>query len=216
MTLSLPSTDPRERLLMAAEELFAHKGFDGTTVREICDRAGMNGAAVNYHYRDKESLYIEAVKHAHRCSAAGMGGVTVDPAAGPVDRLRGVIQQLVEQMTAPVRPTALQLLMRELGQPSDATRAVVEDFIRPMATVLTAVLRDLMPAATDDQRWMIGFSVVGQCLFYRQNRTVMGLLYGGSDGLTAAVVTAHVTRFTLAALGHAAPYPTTPPAEAAS
>lgn len=216
MTQPLPVIDPRERLLMAAEELFAHKGFDGTTVREICDRAGMNGAAVNYHFRDKETLYVEAVRNAHRCTEVGPGGVTIDPAAAPVDRLRGVIRQLVEQMTAPVRPTALQLLMRELGQPSDATRAVVEDFIRPMAHVLTEVLRDLMPSATEPERWMVGFSVVGQCLFYKQNRTIMGMLYAGVDDLTVAVVTAHITRFTLAALGQAEPYPTTSTPEAAS
>src|SRR6516164_5690310 len=56
--------NPRERLLEAAGEIFAEKGFKGATVREIIDRAGVNIAAVNYYFRDKERLYIEAVKHA--------------------------------------------------------------------------------------------------------------------------------------------------------
>src|SRR6516164_2523355 len=56
--------EPRQRLLEAAGEIFAAKGFEGATVRDICKRAGANIAAVNYYFRDKERLYIEAVKHA--------------------------------------------------------------------------------------------------------------------------------------------------------
>ena len=56
--------DPRQRLLETAGQIFAEKGFDGATVREICRRAGVNIAAVNYYFRDKERLYIEAVKEA--------------------------------------------------------------------------------------------------------------------------------------------------------
>ena len=58
--------EPRLRLLLAAESVFARKGFDGATVRDICDLAGMNVAAINYHFGDKERLYIETVRHATR------------------------------------------------------------------------------------------------------------------------------------------------------
>ena len=54
---------------------------------------------------------------------------------------------------------------------------------------------------------MIGFSVMGQCLFYRQNRRVAELIFGKDDvdALDLAAVSDHVVRFTLAALGHALP-----------
>ena len=42
----------RERLLEAAGEIFAEHGFRNTTVREICKRADINLAAVNYYFRD--------------------------------------------------------------------------------------------------------------------------------------------------------------------
>src|ERR1700722_12315497 len=56
--------EPRVRLLEAAGQIFAEKGFKGGTVREIIQRAGVNIAAVNYYFRDKEGLYVEAVKAA--------------------------------------------------------------------------------------------------------------------------------------------------------
>ena len=199
-----PPTDSRERILLAAEELFAARGFDGVTVREICERAGMNGAAVNYHFGDKESLYVDTVSNAHatgHCHAAEVAG------GSAAERLRVAVGQMVAEMLAPLRPSALQLLMRELGHPSAATRAVVESFIRPSAERLAAVIAELIPGAPPQRRRMVCYSIVGQCLFYRQNRAVIELLHGppALDGVSPGVVADHVARFTLAALGLAEP-----------
>ena len=49
----------RERLLTAAAELFAERGFRGATMRAIAARAGTNLAAANYHFGSKEKLYRE-------------------------------------------------------------------------------------------------------------------------------------------------------------
>jgi AcrR family transcriptional regulator len=56
----------RDRIVEAAGEMFAEKGFDATTVRDICQRAEANIAAVNYYFGDKQRLYVEAVVRAHR------------------------------------------------------------------------------------------------------------------------------------------------------
>ena len=51
-----------DRILIAAEQLFAEYGFDGTTLRQITRQAKVNLAAVNYHHGDKESLYLEIIR----------------------------------------------------------------------------------------------------------------------------------------------------------
>lgn len=52
-------SDTKQRILIAAESLFAEFGLAGVTLRQITTHAGANLAAVNYHYYDKESLCRE-------------------------------------------------------------------------------------------------------------------------------------------------------------
>ncbi len=54
--------DARERLLTAAEELFAEKGLDGVSVRQITSAANCNVAAINYYCGSKQKLYIEVCR----------------------------------------------------------------------------------------------------------------------------------------------------------
>ena len=60
------SLETRRRLLDAAGEVFAEKGFAKATVREICQKAEANIAAVNYHFGDKEKLYAAVLPTASR------------------------------------------------------------------------------------------------------------------------------------------------------
>jgi AcrR family transcriptional regulator len=197
-----PHSEQALRLLDAAMQEFADNGFDAASVREICKRAGMNVAAVNYYFGDKERLYIEAVKRAHVCSTEGPFP-EFPPDAGPVDQLRGFIAVMVARMHAPASPSAMKLVMREMADPGKAAHVVVQEFIQPIAFRLRAIVESLFPDADPAAVLMIGFSVMGQILFYRQNRPVAELIFGKEpvDALTLERVTDHVTRFTLAALG---------------
>jgi AcrR family transcriptional regulator len=56
------SEETWNKALFAAESLFATHGYDGTTLRQITQKAGVNLAAVNYHHGDKESLYVEIIR----------------------------------------------------------------------------------------------------------------------------------------------------------
>lgn len=198
-----PPPDARERLLAAAEAEFAEHGFDGATVREITRRAGVNIAAVSYYFGDKERLYIEAVKYAHSCSTSDQPMPSPPPAATPLQRLEAFIREVVRRMHAPARPTSMKLMMREMADPGKAAHVVVDEFIRPMAFALREHLRAVLPGLDEKRLLMTGFSVIGQCLFYRQNRPIAELIFGKDAvaELDLDAVSDHVVRFSLAAIG---------------
>jgi AcrR family transcriptional regulator len=54
--------DTRERILDAAERLFMAHGYEGTSMRQITGEAGVNLAAVNYHFGSKEALIQEVFR----------------------------------------------------------------------------------------------------------------------------------------------------------
>src|SRR3954471_6308278 len=86
----------KQRLLEAAEELFATKGFDGASVEEITRQAKANRAAVSFHFGGKERLYIEAVKFAHRNCISGAPFPEWPAGTPPAERLRDFIRTMIE------------------------------------------------------------------------------------------------------------------------
>src|SRR5439155_22972359 len=81
----------RERLLEAAGEVFADKGFRGATIRDICRRANANVAAVNYHFGDKKRLYAAAAHYAHTCAAGNIVDSTTALPAGATPHQRLIV-----------------------------------------------------------------------------------------------------------------------------
>ena len=94
----------KERLLEAAGEMFAEKGFHAASVREICERAGANVASVNYHFGDKEGLY-EAVMTAifEDLSSKHPLEVKTD-GVSPEERLRQFVRTVLMRMLDEERP----------------------------------------------------------------------------------------------------------------
>src|SRR4051794_10780315 len=124
--------DTKRRLLEAAGEEFAEKGFEGATVRTICNRAGANLAAINYHFGDKSQLYVQAVLEAHRCGANWTFDAEFEQAS-PADQLRMFIRHFLENVLAINRRGSWQnaLLIREMLGPTEAADVLVREAIRP-------------------------------------------------------------------------------------
>lgn len=61
--LKLKVPDTKERIIEVATDLFADRGFEGASIREIAKVAEVNLAAINYHFSNKQNLYYEVLRH---------------------------------------------------------------------------------------------------------------------------------------------------------
>jgi AcrR family transcriptional regulator len=200
--------EPRTRLLQTAGGIFAERGFHAATVREICQKARVNIASVNYYFGDKECLYVEAVKEAARSCEAAAPLPEWAPGTPPAAKLRDFIRTFLTRVVFNPRPSWHgMLIMREMVQPTRACVEFVDNFVRPTLAVLRAILNDLLPADVPEvKRHLLVGSIVGQCLHYRFARPIISLLVGQEefDSYTVDQLTDHITAFSLAGLQKAA------------
>ena len=155
----------RQRLLESACDVFAEKGYRDATIAEICERAGANIAAVNYHFRDKETLYVKAWGRAfHRSLEAHPpdGGASED--ASPQRRLRARLLAFLERITDE-KSGEFEILRTELANPTGLLQKAVRPAIKPLKAATGAIIRELLgPRASDIQVAFCLHSVFSQCL----------------------------------------------------
>jgi TetR/AcrR family transcriptional regulator, regulator of cefoperazone and chloramphenicol sensitivity len=197
----------RERIVEAAGQIFAERGFDATTVRDICQQAEANVAAVNYYFGDKQKLYVEAVVRAHRWRMEQAALPDWNESTPPEKKLADFVATFIRRVrTGPENTWHTRLIMREMMNPHEACAELVQSSIRPQFEILQSLLRDLSPALSDEELHLTAFSIVGQCLFYHfADPVVRNLLateeYGSLDVNKLAD---HIHRFSLAAVEGAA------------
>jgi AcrR family transcriptional regulator len=196
------------RLLEAAGEEFADKGFDSARIRTICERAGANIAAVNYHFGDKEQLYVQAVLDAHRCGSDSEA-VQGDEPGEPDEQLRGFIHHFLCRVLAVDNPDDWRhrLMIREMLHPTTASDVLIREAIRPRFERLQGILRGFCPDTDERKLQVLAFSVIGQCLHYKMARPITERLVGplAMAALDLDYLTEHITSFCLAALGRVPP-----------
>ena len=195
----------QRRILEAAGPAFAQRGFAQTTVRDICRRAGVNVAAVNYYFGDKRRLYAEALRHGMRSSLQRFPpdrGLGRDPS--PEARLYAFVHSFLSRFLAVGQPAWHgKLCAREMTEPTGALDALVDEIIRPMFERLQQIVRELAGRrATQDRIRLCALSVVGQCMHYYYGRSVLQRLLPAQpiDARAIERIARHITNFSLGAI----------------
>jgi AcrR family transcriptional regulator len=193
------------RILETAGRIFAERGFEGTSVRDITDEVGTSPAAVSFHFRGKEQLYLATLRHAWEAVLARHPPPVFARGLAAEERLRQFIRTFVARVFHRDGTCwHADLLMREVAQPrAGACAELVREFIRPQFEMLKGILSDLTPPGLPPQTLhLAGCSIVGQCLHYHHARNVMPHLVGAEAfaALDVDTITDHIWRFSLAAL----------------
>src|SRR5580700_8288224 len=124
--------DTRTKLLDAAGQVFAESGFQAATVREICARAGVNVALVNYHFGDKLELYTEVLRQSIGASGNGIIRQAIDSTAPPEVAIRELIHAMLQRVCRADRPGwQFRLMVHEFAQPTPAMSSVIDETMKP-------------------------------------------------------------------------------------
>jgi AcrR family transcriptional regulator len=208
MKLKVPVLDEqaqtRQQLLEAAGAVFAERGFRNATVREICTRAGANIAAVNYHFGDKEKLYLEVFRYSRQKELERFPQLRKSTELPPEKQLHEFILALLHRIFD-TGDTSWhgQLMLREMIEPTSALDFVVAEKIQPMSQHLREIVAELLGGRVNDERVRrCGYSVVSQCVFYCHCRPVVERLDVGQtfDAESLEELAEHITKFSLAGL----------------
>jgi len=162
-----PPHETRTRLLDAAEELFMRHGFEGTSMRLLTARAGVNLAAVNYHFGSKDALIesvfrrrldpmnAERIAELERAQKAA-GGRPLAPERIIRAFLRASLA-LVEDARGGGR-NFIRLLGRAYSEPSKPIRALIGQLYAPAMERYKAAFEAAVPALPRDELiWRMHF-----------------------------------------------------------
>jgi TetR/AcrR family transcriptional regulator, regulator of cefoperazone and chloramphenicol sensitivity len=202
---ALPPRDATEaRILESAGHVFAETGFQAAKVRDICTRAGVNLAAVNYHFGDKLGLYNEVLRYG-ACAAGNAATFNpVLPGRTPEAKLHAFVLGLLQQIYGEDRPAwPVRLMTHELAQPTPAFDGVVDQVMRPKHDAIRALVGGVIGRAADDrQTRLCTQSIIGQITTYAHGREALMRLWPDLRFTpeTLDEIAAHIASFSYAAL----------------
>lgn len=155
--------EKRRRILTAACQVFAEKGYHAASVAAICRRAGANVAAVNYYFGDKATLYAEAWQRAYeKCPRPEF--VEAGKVA-PEEQLRLFIHSLIQHFTEQgSQGEFTRLYLMELANPTGLISDLWHKLIEPRRQVLLDIIRKIMGATANDEAAIFcEVSIINQC-----------------------------------------------------
>ena len=147
----------KDRILGAAEELFAQHGFGGTSLRQVTSRADVNIAAVNYHFGSKENLVNEVFRRRmDEMSAQRLARLRTAQELHP-GQLEPILAAFVEPALALAQDrngggAFIRVIARAYAEKNDGLRKflsdqyghVLRDFSKAMATCLPHLSKEAL------------------------------------------------------------------------
>jgi AcrR family transcriptional regulator len=198
-------SDARERIFLAAERLFAERGFDGVSVRDIVQAAEVNLAAVSYYFGSKSELLLEVFRtrarelnrdrHALlRDAVAHHGG---DPPLA--DILRALIgPPILWRDPATGKDTAARFIARAIAEVTPDLRRILESDVSHLRGFRAALARALPHLPEPEVCWALHFTVglPHQCTDTNFTR-LKALSEGGCDTEDVAAVLERAVRYAI-------------------
>lgn len=161
--MSHPHFSTKERILSAAEELFARHGFAGASLRQVTSAANVNLAAVNYHFGSKDNLINEVFRRRlDELTERRLEALKAAKSASPVT-LEGILDAFVEPalMLASDRlggSSFMRVLARAYAEHDQSLRKFLSDNYGHVLKAFSSAIHEHMPNLDkEDLYWRLDF-----------------------------------------------------------
>ncbi|MHC4455791.1 MAG: CerR family C-terminal domain-containing protein [Planctomycetota bacterium] len=199
------------RLLNTAEDLFAQKGFDATSIRDITKAANCNVAAVNYYYSSKYNLYAEVFRRRLielrqiRLESIEKVMSQTQPPPTLTELIRSFsnafLEPLLDHSTG---QTFLKLMVREMNDPRLTKDMFVNEIVTPTLTSLGQALNKLCPHLDQKQIILSIISIVGQLVHVIRIHEMFDMNdFLGKQAPTLTEIVDHIVEFSTTAIQEA-------------
>jgi len=169
--------DARSRLVLAALRLFAEKGYEAATTREICDAAAANISAIRYYFGDKAGLYRvvftepmgETKCHTNIATYSDL------PLAEALGRFFTEFLDCLK-MGEEIR-LVMKLHFREMIEPTGIWQQEIDTEIKPQHEALVAMLKEhLGLQRIDADLHRLAFAIVGMAVYFYVGQEVVAAI----------------------------------------
>jgi AcrR family transcriptional regulator len=176
----------QQRILAAAEQLFAASGYEGTSIRQIAQQAGVPVALVSYHFGDKLGLYRRVFEsHAPTIVAERKAGLALAELEHDPDRrlaaiVKAVLVPMLKLRNAEGRQSLGRLLAREVSDPRSVERAIIQDLLDPVAAAVTDLLQATLPDRSPTEIHWAYQMIIGTMTFIMADAGRIRRISGGA------------------------------------
>jgi TetR/AcrR family transcriptional regulator, regulator of cefoperazone and chloramphenicol sensitivity len=170
--MTRPSDITRDRILRAAQRLFADRGYADTSVRAVVAKARVNQASINYHFGGKDGLYREVLRATIRA--------LTEQQLAHAEEMKGMPREnaLAEFIKYQLRPLAardeigrhFRIFNWEAVRPTAIYRKLMSEEATPFLSFAVDLMRRFMPKADHRTLTMAAIWLIGQCTVFVRNR----------------------------------------------
>ena len=188
---TVPAPDTKSRILDAAEVLFAERGYDAASLRALTEQAGVNLAAVHYHFGSKQSLFAAVIeRRVGALNAERLRAMDAAEAAAGEERPLPLETLLEAFFGPPLRATVWSdpgyaHFLRILGRMNSATGehvvALRDVFHEVQARFLPALLATLPHLTEPDLLWRMHFLIGAMSTLFADPRRIKLISDGRCD-----------------------------------
>ena len=171
--MARPAEYTRNLIIKAAVSLFAEKGFERSSVRDIVTKARVNQAAINYHFKGKDGLYFEVLKIAFE-KLTENAGVDAEElkSLSPEQALRRFVRhQLRPLLFQDELSRYIRMFAWESAHPSKIFRKFIATNATSYLSAAVDIVRRFLPPNTQERAALCAaICLVGQCSVFVRNR----------------------------------------------